>query len=82
MYKPTFSCADDEEQFNEKVLAIELERQKEIDIAIEIENFNARVKEHIAFDRKLKEINDDDYQRDVDHDLSMGTYKTHESEEQ
>ena len=27
MYKPTFSCADDEEQFNEKVLAIELERQ-------------------------------------------------------
>ena len=37
MYKPTFSCADDEEQFNEKVLAIELEKQKEIDRNIEIE---------------------------------------------
>lgn len=82
MYKPTFSCADDEEQFNEKVLAIELERQKEIDRAIAIEKFNARVKESLSLDRKLKEINDDDYQRDVDHDLSMGTYKTHESEEQ
>lgn len=72
MYKPTFSCADDEEQFNEKVLAIELERQKEIDRAIEIENFNARVKESLSLDRKLKEIDDGDYQRDVDHDLSMG----------
>lgn len=81
-YKPKFSCADDEEQFNEKVRFIEIEEQKEIDRNIAIANFNTRVKESLSLDRKLKEIDDDDYQRDVDHDLSMGTYKTHESEEQ
>ncbi len=82
MTKLVFSCKDDEEQFYAKVKLIEIEKQKDIDRAIAIENFNARVKESLSLDRKLKEIDDDDYQRDVDHDLSMGTYKTHESEEQ
>ncbi len=72
MTKLVFSCKDDEEQFYAKVKLIEIEKQKDIDRAIAIENFNARVKESLSLDRKLKEIDDDDYQRDVDHDLSMG----------
>ena len=72
MTKLVFSCKDEEEQFYAKVKLIEIEKQKDIDRAIAIEKFNARVRENIAFNKKLQEINDDDYQRDVDHDLSMG----------
>lgn len=72
MTKLIFSCKDEEEQFYAKVKLIETEEQKEIDRNIAIENFNARVKESLALDRKLKEIDDDDYQGDVDQDLSMG----------
>lgn len=72
MTKLVFSCKDEEEQFYAKVKLIEIEKQKDIDRAIAIEKFNARVKESLSLDRKLKEIDDDDYQRDVDNDLSMG----------
>ena len=73
MYKPTFQSKDDEEQFYAKVNLIEIEKQKEIDRNISIAMFNEKVKNYQHPDsKKDMVVADDDYQRDVDHDLSMG----------
>lgn len=65
MYKPTFLCADDEEQFNEKVAAIALEELKELQRKQFFTNFQKRV-EHYKPTHKEIIIEDYDYMMDVD----------------
>lgn len=65
MYKPTFKCADDEEQFNEKVAAIALEELKELKRKQFFANFQKRVEHYKPLHKEII-IEDYDYMMDID----------------